>query len=82
MPCRGVPFDSAYHLHPIGVSFDRLGRSCSNGAFEKARPLIEQAWFGSRREPRLTYRPIFHPLLQSADHRPGVNLIVGHSSSF
>jgi len=55
---RGIRFDSTCHLHPIGVSFDRLGWSCSHGAFEKAHPLIEQAWFGSRRKPRSAYRPI------------------------
>ncbi|QCD89141.1 hypothetical protein DEO72_LG4g79 [Vigna unguiculata] len=62
---RGVPFDSACHLYPIRVSFDRLGRCCSNGALEKAHPLIEQAWFGSRREPRSAYRPIGLSALKS-----------------
>jgi len=49
---RGIRFDSTCHLYPIGLSFDRLVRCYSNGDFEKAHPLIEQARFGSRREPR------------------------------
>jgi len=55
---RGIRFDNTCNLYPIGLPFDRLGRCCSHAAFEKAHPLIEQAWFGSRREPRSAYRPI------------------------